>query len=77
MTVEKFRIHLKKVFSPDIGVKPSSQVLDMIEYVCGLILGLVLISAENADVEIASITGQERRDENARTPPYRNIGLEL
>jgi hypothetical protein len=77
MTVEKFRIHLKKVFSPDIGVKPSSQVLDMIEYVCGLILGLVLISAENADVEIASITGQERRDENARTPPYRYIGLEL
>jgi hypothetical protein len=77
MTVEKFRIHLKKVFSPDIGVKPSSQVLDMIEYVCGLILGLVPISAENADVEIASITGQERRDENARTPPYRNIGLEL
>jgi hypothetical protein len=77
MTVEKFRSHLKKVFSPDIGVKPSSQVLDMIEYVCGLILGLVLISAENADVEIASITGQERRDENARTPPYRNIGLEL
>jgi len=41
MTAEKFRSHLKKVFSADIGVKPSSQVLDILEYVCELILGLV------------------------------------
>ena len=27
------RSHLKKVFSPDIGVVPSSQVLDILEYV--------------------------------------------
>jgi hypothetical protein len=35
------RSHLKKVFSPDIGVEPSYQVLDILEYACGLILGLV------------------------------------
>jgi len=57
------RSHLKKVCSPDIGVEPSSQVLDIREYACGLrltgknrsggksrkagILGLALISNEN------------------------------
>ncbi len=46
--------HLKKVFSPDIGVEPSSQVLDILEYACGLILGLVLISTENPNFEVAS-----------------------
>jgi hypothetical protein len=46
--------HLKKVFSPDIGVEPSYQVLDILEYACGLILGLVLISTENPNFEIAS-----------------------
>ncbi len=34
------RSHLKKVFSSDIGVEPSYQVLDILEYDCGLILGL-------------------------------------
>jgi hypothetical protein len=48
------RSYLKKVFSPDIGVEPSSQVLDILEYACGLILGLVLISNENPNFEIAS-----------------------
>jgi len=38
------RSHLKKVFSSDIGVEPSSQTLDILEYACGLILGLALIS---------------------------------
>jgi len=33
MTAEKFRSHLKKVFSSDIGVKLSSQVLDILEYI--------------------------------------------
>ncbi len=48
------RSHLKKVFSSDIGVDPSSQVLDILEYACGLILGFVLISTENPNFEIAS-----------------------
>ena len=47
------RSHLKKVFSPDIGVEPSSQVLDIFEYASGLILGLVLISTEKPNFEIA------------------------
>jgi hypothetical protein len=48
------RSHLKKVFSPDIGGEPSYQVLDMLKYACGLILGLALISTENPNFEIAS-----------------------
>jgi hypothetical protein len=48
------RSHLKKVFSLDIGVEPSNQVLDILEYACGLILGLALISTENPNFEIAS-----------------------
>jgi len=48
------RSYLKKVFSSDIGVEPSSQVLDILEYACGLILGLVLISIENPNFELAS-----------------------
>ena len=34
-----------------IGVEPSSQVLDILEYACGLILGLALISTEDPDFE--------------------------
>jgi len=37
------RSHLKKVFSPDIGVEPSSQVLNIPKYACGLRLGFALI----------------------------------
>ena len=48
------RSHLKKVFSSDIGVEPSSQVLDILKYACGLILGLALISTENPNFETAS-----------------------
>jgi hypothetical protein len=39
---------------PDIGVEPSAQVLDILEYACGLILGLALISTENPNFEMAS-----------------------
>jgi hypothetical protein len=46
--------HLKKVFSSDIGVEPSSQILDILEYACGLILGRALISTENPNFEMAS-----------------------
>ena len=49
------RSYLKKVFSPGIGVESLSQVLDILEYACGLILGLALISNENPNFEIASI----------------------
>jgi hypothetical protein len=45
----------KKVFSPYGGVEPSYQVLDILEYDCGLILSLALISTENPNFEIASI----------------------
>ena len=48
------RSHLKKVFSFDIGVETSSQVLDILEYACGLILGPALISTENPNFEMAS-----------------------
>jgi hypothetical protein len=48
------RSHFKKVFSSDIGVEPSYQVLDMLEYACGLILGLALIPTENPNFEMAS-----------------------
>jgi len=48
------RSHLKKVFSPDIGVEPSSQVLNIPKYVCGLRLGFALISNENPFFETAS-----------------------
>jgi hypothetical protein len=48
------RSHLKKVFSSDIGVELSSQILDILEYACGLILGLALISTENPNFDIAS-----------------------
>ena len=49
-----YRSHLKKVFSPELGVEPSSQVLDILEYACGLRLGLALISDKNPNFEIAS-----------------------
>ena len=48
------RTHLKKVFSPELGVEPSSQVLDILEYASGLRLGHALISDENPNFEIGS-----------------------
>ena len=51
---EIIRSYLKKVFSPELGVEPSSQVLDILQYACGLRLGLALISDENLNFEIAS-----------------------
>jgi hypothetical protein len=46
--------HLKKIFSPDISVEPLPQVLDILEYACGLSLGFALVSNENPNFEIAS-----------------------
>jgi hypothetical protein len=70
---DKIRTHLKKAFSPDIGVEASSQVLDILEYACGLhppqrigsdgksrcagILGFALLSNENPNFEMAYRTG--------------------
>ena len=44
--------YLKKAFSTDIGVEASFQVLAIREYVCGLNLGLALISIENPNFEM-------------------------
>jgi tryptophan synthase alpha subunit len=52
--VEQFRSHPKKGFSPGIGVESLSQILDILEYACGLILGLALISNEIPNFEIVS-----------------------
>jgi hypothetical protein len=65
-----YRSHLKKVFSPNIGVEPSSQVLDILEYACGLILGLVLISTENPNFEEASDFRKKFSMPTAKPPPY-------
>jgi len=54
------RSYLKKVFSPDIGVEPSPQVLDILKYACGLSLGFALISNENPNFEMASSVQQSR-----------------
>jgi hypothetical protein len=56
MENENNRSYLKKVFSPNIGVEPSSQFLDILEYACGLSLGLALILNENPNFEMASRT---------------------
>jgi hypothetical protein len=40
MKTSFYRSHLNKFFSSDIGVEPSSQFLDILEYACGEILGL-------------------------------------
>ena len=52
--VQVYRSHLKKVFSPEPGVEPSSQVLDILEYACGLKLGPALILNPNLYFEMAS-----------------------
>ena len=49
-----FRNRLKKVFSSDIGVEPSLQVLGILQYACGLNFDLVLISTENPNFEMVS-----------------------
>ena len=47
------RSHLKKVFSPEPGAEPSSQVLDILECAC-LRLGPALISDKDPNFETAS-----------------------
>jgi len=50
------RSHLKKIFWPKLGVGPSLQVLDILEYTCGLKLGPALILNQNLFFEMASIS---------------------
>jgi hypothetical protein len=49
-----FRSYLKKAFWPNLGVGTSSQVLDILEYACGLRLGPALILNQNPFFEMAS-----------------------
>ena len=46
--------YLKNVFWPNLGVGPSLQVLEILEYVCGLKLGPALILNQNPIFEMAS-----------------------
>jgi hypothetical protein len=47
-----FRLTSQRLTS--IGVKPSSQILAILEYACGLSLNLALILNENPNFEMAS-----------------------
>ena len=42
-----FRINLKKVFLPHIGVETALQVFDIHKYFCGLMHGFALIWNKN------------------------------
>jgi hypothetical protein len=48
------RSYLKKVFLPNLCVRPSFQVLDILEYACGLKLGPALTLSQNPFFEMAS-----------------------
>ena len=52
--VLKTRSYLKKVFWPNPCVGPSFQVLDILEYACGLKLGPALALNQNSNFEMAS-----------------------
>jgi hypothetical protein len=48
------RSYLKKVFFPNLCVRPSFQLLDILEYACGLKLGPALTLSQNPIFEMAS-----------------------
>jgi hypothetical protein len=50
----KVRSYLKKVFFPNLCVRPSFQVLDILEYACGFKLGPALTLSQNPIFEMAS-----------------------
>jgi len=52
------RSYLKKVFWPNLGVGSSLQVLNILEYACGLKLGAALILNQNPFFEMASRGGE-------------------
>jgi len=49
-----FKSYLKKVFFLNFCVRPSFQVLDILEYACGLKLGPALTLSKNPIFEMAS-----------------------
>ena len=49
-----YRSRFKTVFCPELGVAPSPQVLDILEYVCGLMFGRALISNQNPGFAMGS-----------------------
>ena len=49
------RSHLKKFFWPNLCVGPSSQLLGILAYACGLKLGPALTLGQNPILEMASI----------------------
>ncbi len=53
------RTYLKIIFWPNLGVGASFQVLDILEYACGLKLGSALILNQNLYFEIGSILEEE------------------
>jgi hypothetical protein len=50
----KIRSYLKKVFWPNLYVGPSIQLLEILEYACGLKLGPALSLNQNPIFEMAS-----------------------
>ena len=48
------KTYLKIIFWPNLGVWPSFQVLDILEYACGLKLGPALILNQNLYFEMGS-----------------------
>ena len=52
--MELSRSYLKKVFWPNLCVGSSFQVLDILQYACGLKLGSALTLNQNPDFEMAS-----------------------
>jgi hypothetical protein len=48
------RSHLKNVFDPKLSVGPSFQLLEILEYACGLKLGPALILGPNPIFEMTS-----------------------
>ena len=55
MSPDQGRSYLKKVFWLNLGVVSSFQVLDILEYACGLKLDSALILNQNPFFEMASI----------------------
>jgi len=53
-SVKESKSYLKKVFFPNLCVRPSFQVLDILEYACGLKLGPALTLSQNPIFEMAS-----------------------
>ena len=53
-----FRSYFKKVYWPNLYVGPSFQLLEILEYVCGLKLGPALTLSQDPFFEMASCSMQ-------------------